>query len=112
MRLSPHFDSDEFACRHCGRSEVTDELVMRLERLRAIVGRPLVVVSGFRCPQHNRAVGGAKRSRHLSGEAADLEVGYARVSEAAHAGFLGIGAKRGWATHVDVRKEPARWQYP
>lgn len=111
MRVSPHFLQREFACRHCGQARVSPHLVEHLERLRAIVGEPLVVVSGYRCPTHNKAVGGAPRSYHLLGEAVDLAYGYARVSQAAHAGFTGIGRREGWATHVDVREHPARWTY-
>jgi len=111
VRLSEHFDSSEFACRHCGVIKVSDELVMRLELLRGIVGEPLVVVSGYRCPAHNLAIRGAKRSRHMAGEAADLKPTYARISQAAHAGFLGIGSRDGYATHVDVREKAARWLY-
>jgi uncharacterized protein YcbK (DUF882 family) len=111
MRVSEHFLQREFACRHCGQVRIVPELVERLEHLRRIVGEPLVVVSGYRCATHNTAIGGAARSRHLLGEAVDLRHGYARVSQAAHAGFLGIGRRGGWAVHVDVREKPARWSY-
>lgn len=68
-------------------------------------------MSGVRSPAHNVAVGGAQSSQHLVGKAADLETGYATVSQAEDAGFTGIGEKDGWATHVDVRDTPARWSY-
>ncbi len=109
--LSTHFDREEFGCRHCGKVKVADELVVRLERLRAEVGEPLVVVSGYRCPVHNAAVGGKARSQHLLGQAVDLRPTYARVSQAAHVGFTGIGQRNGWATHVDIRPKAARWSY-
>jgi len=104
--LSAHFDRHEFACRHCGRVIVSAHLVRHLERLRAIVGRPLVVVSGYRCPEHNRAVGGARGSLHLRGEAADLRRGYATTDQARQAGLNGIGRCGPWAVHVDVRPQP------
>lgn len=112
MRLSPHFVEREFACKHCGAARVSPHLVQHLERLRAAVGRPLHVVSGYRCPTHNRAVGGASRSRHLMGDAADLAFGYATVAQAEAAGFTGIGRRGPYAVHVDVRPgRPARWSY-
>lgn len=39
------------------------------------VGRPVAVNSGYRSPALNAAVGGAPRSRHMYGEAADITVG-------------------------------------
>lgn len=111
--LSPHFSRREFRCRHCGAVRVDPHLVEHLEVLRAMVGRPLVIVSGYRCPTHNRNVGGASRSQHLYGRAADLVDGYATVSQARRAGFTGIGRDAdGSALHVDVRHGPrAEWLY-
>ncbi len=43
-----------------------------LQPLRDRVGRPLRVNSGYRCPELNRAVGGAETSQHVRGEAADV----------------------------------------
>lgn len=111
MRLSPHFTDREFRCRHCGEVRVSPHLVAHLERLRTIVGRPCHIVSGYRCPEHNRAVGGATSSQHLLGTAADLRSGYATLAQAEAAGFTGIGRQGRWAVHVDVRPTPARWYY-
>lgn len=43
-----------------------------LDPVREKLGRSIVVNSGFRCPVHNRAVGGATGSQHVKGEAADV----------------------------------------
>ena len=43
-----------------------------LDPLREKYGKPIRVNSGYRCPKHNLAVGGASRSQHLLGEAADI----------------------------------------
>ena len=43
-----------------------------LDPLREAWGKPIVVTSGYRCPKLNRAVGGAARSQHCKGEAADI----------------------------------------
>lgn len=44
-----------------------------LDPLRSAWGRPVVVNSGYRSPELNKAVGGAPGSQHLTGEAADIE---------------------------------------
>lgn len=111
MRISAHFTYEELACRHCGVASYDPVLLCCLEELRRIVGRPLRIVSGYRCPQHNRAVGGAPRSQHVLGRAADIPRGYATERQAAAAGFLGVGMRGPWATHVDVRSTRARWTY-
>jgi hypothetical protein len=36
------------------------------------VEKPLIVRSAYRSPEHNRAVGGATRSKHLDGAAFDI----------------------------------------
>ena len=42
-----------------------------LEPVRELLGKPIVVNSGFRCPIHNVAVGGVANSQHVRGEACD-----------------------------------------
>ncbi|SKB68342.1 D-Ala-D-Ala carboxypeptidase family metallohydrolase [Dyadobacter psychrophilus] len=44
-----------------------------LQPLREHLDLPLFISSGFRCARLNRAVGGAQKSQHLFGQAADLE---------------------------------------
>lgn len=88
------------------------ELVWRLEALRNRIGRPLPIVSGYRNPTHNRAVGGARFSRHLVGDAVDIPAGLVQVHEAVGVGFHGIGVRGGWVVHMDTR--PGRlviWDY-
>jgi uncharacterized protein YcbK (DUF882 family) len=46
-----------------------------LDPLREAWGGPIHVNSGYRCPALNRAIGGAPRSQHMKGEAADITVG-------------------------------------
>ena len=41
--------------------------------LRDAFGCPIYVSSGYRCPEVNRAIGGAKRSQHMEGRALDLD---------------------------------------
>jgi hypothetical protein len=101
-----HFKAREFACPHCGRVLVEHALQEALERLRAAIKHPIRIVSGYRCPVHNREVGGARHSLHMLGMAADIEAGLARPADARAAGFRGIGVRDGWAIHLDVRAGP------
>lgn len=112
-QLSPHFRLSEFRDKRTGTVRGPDaELVLVLERIRMLRGRPLVIVSGFRTVATNRAVGGARSSQHLYGRAVDIPSGYVNEDEARACGALGIGLSGEWATHVDVRRgRPATWRY-
>nr|CRY96427.1 hypothetical protein [uncultured prokaryote] len=111
--LSEHFSRSEFRCRHCGAYKaVSPDLIRVLERIRALSAEPLVIVSGYRCAVHNRAVGGASQSQHLYGTAADIGQGRATLHQARAAGARGVGTRGRWAVHVDVRAgRPASWSY-
>lgn len=47
-------------------------LALVLERARAWLNRPIIILSGYRSPAVNRGVGGARRSAHLTGSAVDF----------------------------------------
>lgn len=51
-----------------------------LDPARKALGMPITVNSGFRSPALNAAVGGAARSYHLSGRAADLNAGSRKLN--------------------------------
>ena len=46
-----------------------------LDPLRELYGKPIIVNSGYRCPKLNKAVGGARNSQHLIGQASDIRTG-------------------------------------
>lgn len=105
--LSAHFSASEFAEHGSGKQHVIDpELLQVLERIRALRGRAVSIVSGYRSPAYNRRIGGAPNSQHVVGRAADLKQGVCTVEEAISCGARGVGHCNGWAVHVDVR--PAR----
>ena len=57
----------------CDAIRCIDDLVTNvLDRLRSEWGRPIIVTSGYRCKELNAAVGGARYSQHLKGQAADI----------------------------------------
>ena len=76
----------------------------------------LIVRSAYRSPEHNRAVGGAKASKHMDGTAFDIAMSnhdpVAFEAEAREVGFLGFGYyPRSSFMHVDL--VPARsWGEP
>jgi len=55
--------------------EIVDNLRLLaegLEQVQILTGFPLEIASGYRCPELNRCVGGAKTSQHTQGQAADF----------------------------------------
>jgi len=89
------FTPAEIACRGSGAILIDEPALDALQRLRHLLGRPLVVRSGYRSETHNRAVGGAPRSRHLFGTAFDIDMAghdpTAFEAAARSVGFLGFG---------------------
>lgn len=114
---SAHFNEPELACRHCGRNEVTHELLAALEALRSIIGKPITVNDAYRCVEHNLAVGGVRNSQHVLGNAADISVKGmtpAQIEVAARRVPLIRGIGRDdyhQYLHIDVRANPAQWCY-
>jgi len=49
---------------------INEPALDKLQSLRDRLGKPLIVRSAYRSPEHNRAVGGATRSKHMNGAAA------------------------------------------
>jgi len=106
-----NFSPAEIACRGSGSLRINDEALDKLQALRDRLGKPLIVRSAYRSPAHNRAVGGALRSKHLDGAAFDIAMTNhdpVAFEEAARAvGFLGFGFyPRSGFMHIDLG--PAR----
>lgn len=83
-------------------------LAAAFEAVRAAVGLPLVILSGYRTTAHNRAIGGARNSQHVEGRALDLlpPRGWAPMDLASV--VKGVPAVRGIGVyptfvHMDVR---------
>jgi len=51
-----------------------ERLAQFLEEVRKVLGKPVVISSGYRGPEVNAHVGGQKASQHLVGCAADIKV--------------------------------------
>ena len=112
----PNFSPAEIACRGTGQLKLRPAALDKLQALRDRLGKPLIVRSAYRSPEHNRAVGGAPRSKHMIGAAFDIAMSNhdpAAFEAAARAvGFLGFGFyPRSGFMHVDLG--PARlWGEP
>ena len=117
--LSTHFWKSEFKCpcKKCAHKKVrvSSLLLFKLELMIMIIDksanihRPVIVLSGNRCEEENKRIGGFPTSPHIpkpDGEAADLKVkGISPIKLgliAEKVGGLRIGIAR-WGIHVDVR---------
>ncbi len=117
---SLYFDETEYACKcPCNVAYVEPRLLDVMDRARRIVGRPIIITSGFRCPEHNKAVGGKPESAHLTGEAWDILAETSRDRFRLLQAFFSLGVQRigiGQAfLHIDVSlKLPQQviWLYP
>lgn len=134
--LSAHFSYREFACKcggqysSCRRILILRPEVQSLEKYRAEVrrrglGRGVKVISGYRCPSHNRAVRGARNSQHMYGGSADV----VPIMDKDTLRRLRIAAGIGWVAsndkvaHIDRRdktghnttggtlRNPTMWRY-
>lgn len=85
QRLSPHFTFEELTRTSkipykllnplLGKEYLNNLIILSnylLEPVRAILGTPLIITSGYRCPDLNEQVGGSKKSQHLNGSAVDF----------------------------------------
>lgn len=104
MKLTPHFNLDEFtrsetAARMGRKIEIPEAVIPNirllaetvLEPLRVNLRRSIFILSGYRPPWLNRAVGGSKTSQHMTGQAADIVVsGYTPAQVARRIVDLGL----------------------
>lgn len=115
-QLTPNFKLGEFL--HGASIPSSDilenlkQLANRLQVIRDLLNKPIIINSGYRSAQHNMEVGGASNSYHLRGMAADIVVPGMTAPQVQ--AFLknwsgGLGAYQ-YFTHVDIRPTRARWK--
>jgi len=124
--LTPNFAPRELECRcGCGEVHMLGQVMNTLQTIRCQMRAPLRVSSGYRCPDHNLAVGGG--ITHPTGAAVDVRIcgeeAFDFVALAFRSGFTGIGIcqdgpREGRFVHVDVLPEstvspprPRIWSY-
>ena len=114
-KCSAHFRFRDFRSKGNGWIKVNRQLVRGLERYRREAG-VVYIVSGYRDPLHNRAIGGASQSQHMYGNAADIPPRLSLDRVRRMGVFTGIGIQpSGLVSHVDVRpgstSNPTVWRY-
>lgn len=121
-KFSKYFAVDELACRDgnpvpAAYYENAKAICARADKLREKAGHPLVVNCGYRTPEHNKKVGGAPKSQHLTASALDLRCHEVSARELADIyeqlirdGLVPDGGLGRYATfvHIDLGK-PRRW---
>jgi zinc D-Ala-D-Ala carboxypeptidase len=122
IALSEDFRSDEFDCKclysDCEVTYIDEEHVEGLQKIRGLLHRSIVVISGFRCTKHNKDEDGKPGSLHLIGKASDIIASPKHSSDQlkrlAHSIAIfnngGIGYSKDFL-HLDSRGYAARWNY-
>lgn len=123
MRLTANFNKKEFDSKD--GSVMPEDVLMNVQKvanqlqvLRNHINKPIKINSGYRSPDHNRAIGGVSNSQHVLGKAADIMVTGVTTSELSAIieqlisdgdmlqGGLGV---YNTFVHYDIRKKKTRW---
>ncbi len=122
----PNFSPREMACRETGKVIFSRQFMDRLQSIRAIFARPLIVSSGYRSPDYNARVSNTGRTGpHTTGHAVDVPISgadYVTVfGLAITAGMTGFGSRQngprgGRFLHLDDLPKngwprPTGWTY-
>ena len=113
--LSKNFKVSEFKCNDGSDTVlISDKLVGLLQNIRDHFGAAVTINSAYRTESYNKKIGGATKSQHVNGTAADIVVKGATPLEVAQyvehimPDSGGIGVYQSF-THVDVRANRSRW---
>ena len=119
MKLTANFSKSEFESKDGSPMplDVLQNIQVLAEQLQVIrdeIGKPISITSGYRSPNHNARIGGAKHSFHVRGMAADIQVAGMHpmdvkkvILKLMNEGKIlkgGLKAYKSW-THVDTRGE-------
>ena len=126
MKITKNFNREEFDCR-CGCKMPDDvfdnikDLAHELQIIREHSGESITINSAYRCPSHNKSIGGVKNSQHILGKAADIVINNIRPTNVANMiedmlevedlfpFYIGGIGRYNTFTHVDIRPTKARW---
>ncbi len=94
----PNFAEHEFRCRHTGRCAMRTEFMDRLQEVRRLYGKPMIVSSGYRDPSHPVEARKHRPGEHSLGMAADIAVAGADalhlLQVALDCGFVRVGIQQ------------------
>ena len=94
----PNFTPDEMRCKHTGELNMHPDFMRRLQHLRLVYGKPMVVTSGYRSRKHSAERNKPSPGEHTLGRAADIAVQGADalrlVQLALGLGFTRIGVQQ------------------
>jgi uncharacterized protein YcbK (DUF882 family) len=122
-QLTKNFTTKEFECKcklaSCVNQKISKELVDKIQKAREEFGSSLIITSGYRCLEHNTAIGSRPTSQHVLGRGADLTCkDNDKLFEILEKYFLAIGdarisiGNRSNFIHVDTRSDKKRrWLY-
>ena len=112
-----YFKPDEFVCKHCGASGMKQTFLDMLDIARGISDVTYSILSGYRCPYHNKAVGSTS-TNHVRGVASDIKAldgpTRGKILRGLYlAGFKRIGISfKGGFIHCDINDGPEScWDY-
>ena len=120
-RYTKNFTIAEFASQDGKEKDarMCPEFMHRLQNLRDKFDFPMIITSGIRSQSHNRAVGGARLSMHLTTpcQACDIAIidwsgskKHRFLRLALSNGFKGIGISKNFI-HLDMRSATSLWTY-
>jgi len=125
MKLTNNFSKKEFDSKD--GAEMPNDVLMNVQKLagqlqilRNNINKPITINSGYRSPEHNKAIGGVENSQHVLGKAADIKVKgistrilAALIEDLINDGDMLQGGLGIYDTfvHYDIRKNQARWDY-
>lgn len=127
--ITPHISENEVACKCCKVIKYNIELAYVVEWLREELNKQFKnvianITSWHRCEKNNKAVGGAKSSKHLTGDAVDVfftrkdglkkvRIEYQIIMDLLKkypkAIKFGFGVYENNRVHIDIRAISAKW---
>src|SRR5210317_2039920 len=123
MKLTDNFKLSEFESGDGAKmpDDVLENIKLlanELQLLRDYVDKPITVNSGYRSAKYNQKIGGAEKSQHVLGKAADIKVKgfgsyrlYRLIDRLIREGKMregGLGYYNNFV-HYDIRGQRARW---
>jgi zinc D-Ala-D-Ala carboxypeptidase len=93
-----YFEPEEVMCPCCGQAKMSHAFMLTLDRMRHDYGAPIIISSGFRCPDYNSQFESGRDGPHTTGTAVDVPVYGGQAHKLIHIalrnGVTGLGIKQ------------------